>query len=83
MKGTSKTILVPTDFSKVAEYALQHAVRVSNVVKEPISILHIVQSEAQVNEAKQKLAEIIAGVKEKYGIELNPIVRIGSIFVDI
>ena len=83
MKGTSKTILVPTDFSKVAEYALQHAVRVSNVVKEPISILHIVQSEAQVNEAKQKLAEIIAGVKEKYGIEPNPIVRIGSIFVDI
>lgn len=83
MKGTNKTILVPTDFSKVAEYALQHAVRVSNVVKEPISILHIVQSENEVEVAKEKLNAVIATTKEKYGIEITPIVRIGSIFIDI
>lgn len=83
MKGTSRTILVPTDFSTVAEYALQHAVRVSNVVKEPISILHIVQSGGQVDEARKKLDGIAAEISEKYGVELNPIVRIGSIFVDI
>ncbi|BDX37728.1 universal stress protein UspA [Tenuifilaceae bacterium CYCD] len=83
MKGTNKTILVPTDFSKVAEYALQHAVRVSNVVKEPISILHIVQSENEVEVAKEKLNVLIATTKEKYGIEITPIVRIGSIFIDI
>lgn len=83
MKGTKKTILVPTDFSKVAEYALQHAVRVSNVVKEPISILHIVQSEAEVGVAMDKLNEVIASIKDKYGVTPNPIVRIGSIFSDI
>jgi len=83
MKGVNKTILVPTDFSKVAEYALQHAVRVSNVVKEPISILHIVQSENEVEVAKEKLNAVITTTKEKYGIEITPIVRIGSIFVDI
>lgn len=83
MKGTNKTILVPTDFSKVADYALQHAVRVSNVVKEPISILHIVQSEAEIAAANEKLNTIIASIEEKYGVTINPIVRIGSIFADI
>jgi nucleotide-binding universal stress UspA family protein len=58
-------------------------VRVSNVVKEPISILHIVQSENEVEVAKGKLNAVIATTKEKYGIEITPIVRIGSIFVDI
>ncbi len=83
MKGAPKTILVPTDFSKVAEYALQHAVRVSNVVKEPISILHIVQSESELAEAGRKLDAVIAATKEKYSVDIKPILRVGSIFIDI
>ncbi|MGD9977851.1 MAG: universal stress protein [Bacteroidales bacterium] len=83
MKGTKKTILVPTDFSNVADYAVQHAVRVSNVVKEPISILHIVQSDGEFNVAQEKLNSVVAHVKEKYGVGMTPVIRRGSIFTDI
>ncbi len=83
MKGESKTILVPTDFSQVAEYALQHAVRVSGVVKEPITILHIVKAEADKAEAEARLEKIVRGTKEKYGVDITPVVRVGNIFTDI
>jgi len=83
MKGESKTILVPTDFSQVAEYALQHAVRVSGVVKEPITILHIVKSDADKAEAEVKLEKTVRGIKEKYGVDIIPVIRTGNIFTDI
>ncbi|HPD95115.1 MAG: universal stress protein [Bacteroidales bacterium] len=80
---SKKRILVPTDFSEVAGYALQHAVRVSEVVKEPISILHIVQAESEIPSAQEKINSIVKGIREKYGKEIVPIVKVGSYFTDI
>jgi nucleotide-binding universal stress UspA family protein len=83
MKGSKKTILVPTDFTKVADYALQHAVRVSLVVHEQLTLLHIVDSADKVAEAQAKLDLITADTNSKYGILPATIVRVGNIFVDI
>lgn len=83
MKDEQKSILVPTNFSAVAEYGLQHAIRVSNIIKEPITILHIVENSAEIKAAQDKLTEIVEATEQKYGVTITPMVRVGSIFVDI
>lgn len=78
-----KSILVPTDFTEVAWYALQHAVRVSEVVKEPIYILHCVTDEKNLAEARSKMATLIDSVKDKYSILPHSIVKVGNYMTDI
>lgn len=83
MKGLKKTILVPTDFTKVADYALQHAVRVSSVVHEPITLLHIVDSQDKIADAQAKIDALAKDTFSRYNIQPSTIVRNGNIFIDI
>lgn len=83
MNSLKKTILVPTDFTQVADYALQHAVRVSSVVHEEITLLHIVQTDDKIAEAKEKIEELVKDTKSKFNIQPASIVRCGNILVDI
>jgi len=83
MSNSKKTILVPTDFTEVAGYALQHAVRVSSVVHEGVTLLHIVENPSSLSEAKEKIEAIAVETNKKYGIAPKTIVREGNIFVDI
>lgn len=83
MSSSKKTILVPTDFTDVADYALQHAVRVSSVVREEVTLLHIVDKSEKIAEAKKKMEKLALETKTKYNILPSTIVRQGDIFVDI
>ena len=40
-RKTNNNILVPTDFSDVAEFALQHAIKVAQAYKNEITLLFI------------------------------------------
>jgi len=42
MEVDSKIIVVPWDFTPVTEYALQHAIKISLMTRNPICLLHIV-----------------------------------------
>ncbi len=83
MSNLKKTILVPTDFTQVADYALQHAVRVSSVVHEDVTLLHIVDSPDKIAEATEKIEQLAKETQTKYNILPTAIVRQGNIFVDI
>jgi nucleotide-binding universal stress UspA family protein len=83
MNTDKKKILVPTDFQQPATYALQHAVRVSGVVGEPIVLIHVVKSTAEVDEAKQKLAKVVQETQQKYDVTLDYVVRIGDVADEI
>lgn len=83
MEKTKKTILVPTDFKLVAEYALQHAVRVSQVVKEEITLLHVVKSKDLVEEATAKLNTVAQATKQKHGILPKFLVGVGEVVKEI
>jgi len=78
-----KSILVPTDFTEVAWFALQHAIRVSEVVKEPIHILHCVSEPEKLAEAESKMASLIESVKSKYAVTPRSIVKVGNYMTDI
>lgn len=81
---SSKVVLVPTDFTKVAEVAVEHAVKTAEVIGGKVIILHVVAKAKDVDEAKAKLQQ-----QTEKAINLNPtikvesIVRIGNIFDDI
>ncbi len=77
-----KTIIVPHDFTSVADNALSHAITVAKTTKAEIQVLHIVSKEKNIKEAEAKLEEICAGFSGE-GITLVPIVRVGNIFDDI
>jgi nucleotide-binding universal stress UspA family protein len=83
MERSKKNILVPTDFSKVADYALQHAVRVSEVVGEAITLLHVVSSKTEVEEVGERINKVVAQIEQKYSIKPNAIVAIGDIPAEI
>lgn len=77
-------ILIPWDFTPVAEYALQHGFKIAEKAKsKKISLLHIIKSEKEQDEALTKLNQIANDYQGKNGIEIEPLVRKGSIFTTI
>ncbi|SDC73458.1 universal stress protein [Williamwhitmania taraxaci] len=83
MKNTGVTILVPYDFSQVADYALQHAIRVSQVVNQPITLLHIVNGLSDHKLMQEKLSKVASQSAARFGLEPIALIKEGSIFVQI
>jgi nucleotide-binding universal stress UspA family protein len=83
MNKNKKTILVPTDFKQVANYALQHAHRVANVVGEAITLLHVVSSPDLESEAKRKLGVVSQDVYERFNFLPKIIVSVGDVATEI
>ena len=77
-------LLVPTDFSDVAQSAMQHAIKFSEIINADVVLLHVVSSRDKVEEAKEKLSkEITLGNSISSSCNLISFVRIGNIFEDI
>ncbi len=81
--GSSKPVLVPWDFTKVAVYALEHALEYSKATNEKIILVHIVKKQKEIVPSEKKLEEKVAEVKKEHEVELDIIVREGSIFSSI
>ncbi|WP_306640904.1 universal stress protein [Sanyastnella coralliicola] len=79
----SKKILVPTDFTKVGDTALNHAITVGKAIDAEVNVLHVIENKKFISEARLKLETLADRVKQESGFEINTIVRIGSIFEDI
>lgn len=76
-------ILVPTDFTKVADCALNHAIVLAKKLGAEINLLHIVAKQNAINATKEKLNKLAKDVSASHGITVNGIVRVGNIFEDI
>lgn len=78
-----KKILVPTDFTKVSDTALGHALLMGRTINAEIHVIHIIDNKKNINEARVKLQALKDIVKEESNVDIQTIVRIGSIFEDI
>jgi nucleotide-binding universal stress UspA family protein len=76
-----KTIIVPHDFTPVADNALNHAINTAKATGAEIHILHVVSKDKAIAEAEAKLNNLIAGIQTN--VSLHPVVRVGNIFDDI
>ncbi|HET6245670.1 MAG: universal stress protein [Bacteroidetes bacterium] len=83
MKTRSNIILVPTDFTKVADCAIEHAIEIAKTQVGEISLLHVVAKQVQVESVKEKLETLAEDITNKSGVKTNIIIRIGNIFEDI
>lgn len=65
----SFTILVPHDFSEVADDALLHANKLSKVLNKPVTLVHVVKLDKEKKAALDKLDAIASKNKMEHGIE--------------
>ena len=85
-------VLVPTDFTKVAEYAIDHAAGIAKLLNGKVAILHVINKETKLYLKKENLFEdaineklkaIAETVEKKHNVKLDYIAREGSIFTTI
>ncbi len=86
MDENQKLIVVPWDFTPVAENALAHAARISRMVKNDIALLHIVDPGIKPKaegEKKVLLQHVATEATAKYYTPVSSFVVRGSIFSSI
>jgi nucleotide-binding universal stress UspA family protein len=76
-------ILVPTDFTKVSDTAIDHAILTGKIINAEVHVIHIIENKQQIGEARAKLEALSEIIRSEKGVEIQTIVRIGSIFEDI
>ena len=82
MKDVYK-ILVPTDFTSVAETALNHAIKIASIMEGEIVLLHVVDRDSKIDEAREKVDPIADKVSKEHNIPTVGKVVSGNIFDDI
>jgi nucleotide-binding universal stress UspA family protein len=83
MEENKKLIVVPWDFTNVAEHALAHAVKISRMVGNNICLLHIVDTgikAAEETDKKNKLQKIVEERSAKFNAGITWHISKGSIF---
>lgn len=78
-----KTVVVPWDFTVKAEYAFAHAINVSRITGNTITLLHIVKSDKDIPDMVQKLEEVAGKLEGVYKMRPKVAVVKGSIFKSI
>jgi nucleotide-binding universal stress UspA family protein len=83
MEDHQKLIVVPWDFTHVAEHALSHAVKISRMVGNEVCLLHIVDENikpAEEGEKKANLNRIADENGKKYNMHISSHIEKGTIF---
>jgi nucleotide-binding universal stress UspA family protein len=94
MKQTKKEniVLVPTDFTEVANYAIDHAAGIAKQLNGKVALLHVINKETKAYLKKEKLTDdaiseklkaIASTVEKKHNVKLDYIAEEGSIFTTI
>ncbi len=86
MEEQNKSIVVPWDFTPVAESALAHAAKIARMVRNDICLLHIVDSSVKTRvevEKKTLLNRVADEGSRKYNMRISAYVVKGSIFTTI
>jgi len=91
-KTTENIVLVPTDFTEVADFAIDHAAGIAKLMKGKVALLHVINKETKAylkkenlteDSIKEKLKAISLKVESKYNVKLVYIAEEGSIFTTI
>lgn len=83
MEITENLILVPTDYSEVADCAINHALKLASFLQGKIILMHVVAKEDEVKSNMEKLQKIADELQRTHIIKISPMVKVGNIFDDI
>jgi len=79
MANTYK-VLVPHDFSEVADNAISHAATIAKSFNGEVVLLHVISSEKARSESEEKLVELTKNASNTYSVPVSFEIRKGSIF---
>lgn len=82
--ASTRRILVPTDFTKVADCALNHATFMASRIGASLFLLHIVGRQTELDEARLKVkleVERAKGLNDQ--LNVKALVRVGSVYDEI
>ena len=91
-KKKENIVLVPIDFTEVANYAIDHAAGIAKLLGGKVALLHVINKETKAFLKKEKLTDdaineklevIASNVEKKYNVKLDYIAKEGSIFTTI
>ena len=80
MEKLERPIIVPWDFSQVAENAFRHAVNISKALNREILLLHVVAEKKDIESTKDELEASAEKLGNEYGKKPHVSVMDGSIF---
>lgn len=80
MENLHKPIIVPWDFTHVAEFALAHAVNICNILKREIILLHIAENQNAIPPCREKLNKKADELSRELHLKIHPLVESGNIF---
>jgi nucleotide-binding universal stress UspA family protein len=86
MEDNKKLIVVPWDFTNVAEYALAHAVKITRMVGSDICLLHIVSPGIDPKDLagiRTRLQRLVEDNSKKYNLPVSFQIYKGNIFTSI
>lgn len=84
MSDEKKKILVPTDFTKVADCAMNHAMKLAERTNGEVFLFHVVDKPAHIDEAMTKLTMEVGRARVwSANVTVTPLVRVGSVYEDI
>ncbi|MEN9346515.1 MAG: hypothetical protein RLZZ77_26 [Bacteroidota bacterium] len=78
-----KKILVPHDFTKVGDIAVDHALLMGNTIGADVVVIHIIENKKQIAEARLKLEALKERIRVEKNANIDTVCRIGNIFEDI
>lgn len=81
--ANEKKILVPSDFTRVSDTAIEHALLVAKTIGADIYVIHIVENKKHIAEARMKLEAVRDRIMRENNVMIQTVARIGSIFEDI
>jgi nucleotide-binding universal stress UspA family protein len=79
----TQTILVPHDFTEVADNAVLHANRLSKLINKPVTLTHVLKAEKDKKSAEQKLNEIASKNQAETGVETRTLLVYGDYLLKI
>ncbi len=80
---SKKVLIVPHDFTEVADAALKHAVVTASIVDAEVHVLHVVEKKTELSDSGKKLDQIINDFDNKANVSIVGHSRVGNIFDDI
>ena len=86
MEKDKKLIIILWDFSKVAENALLHGIKIAKMVHNDLLLLHIISKDVkqeEKDEIKQKLDKVTEQIQSKHSINASSVILEGTIFSTI
>ena len=81
MAMATKKILVPTDFTKMVDFALQHAMRLAKVIGAEVQVLHMWRDKDELEVIQRRLdAEVARASELDRSVHVTGILREGRVY---